>query len=118
MLTVCLCAASTTQDARLNYVEQHADRLGLDAGRLEGARVSAAGATPMWDTIDLSLKALPADEDGSVMAALVARLVALLRSAVGLATRAGTARLVGTLAARVPLLVQPHAPALVKVRVM
>lgn len=96
-------------------MEQHADRLGLDAGALEGARVRAAGASPMWDTLDLALKALPADEDGQVMAALVTRLVGLLRSAVGLATRAGTARLVAALAVRAPRQVQPHAAALVKV---
>lgn len=27
------------QDSRLNYVEQHSERLGLDAGRLESLRV-------------------------------------------------------------------------------
>lgn len=30
------------QDARLNYVEQHAERIGLDGGRLENLRVAAS----------------------------------------------------------------------------
>lgn len=40
------------QDSRLNYIEQHAGRLGLDAGRLEGARFSAAKASPMGEALD------------------------------------------------------------------
>lgn len=34
------------QDSRLNYIEQHAGRLGLDANKLEGARFSAAKVSP------------------------------------------------------------------------
>lgn len=41
------------EDARLNYVEMHAERLGLDAGRLEGARVAAAQGGPAGETLDL-----------------------------------------------------------------
>ena len=40
------------QDARLNYVEQHAERVGLDAGRLEAARVAASRASPLADALD------------------------------------------------------------------
>ena len=41
------------QDSRLNYVEQHAERMGLDSSRLENLRVSASRSTPMGDTLDL-----------------------------------------------------------------
>lgn len=41
------------EDTRLNYVEMHAERLGLDAGRLEGARVAAAQGGPAGETLDL-----------------------------------------------------------------
>jgi hypothetical protein len=48
---VCYVCCSL-QDSRLNYIEQHAGRLGLDAGRLEGARFSAAKASPMGEALD------------------------------------------------------------------
>lgn len=41
------------QDSRLNYVEQHAERMGLDSDKLESLRVSASKASPMGDTLDL-----------------------------------------------------------------
>lgn len=41
------------QDSRLNYVEQHAERIGLDSDKLESLRVSASKASPMGDTLDL-----------------------------------------------------------------
>lgn len=44
-----------SQDARLNYLEQHASRLGGDeaAGALEGARLAAARSSPLSDALDL-----------------------------------------------------------------
>ena len=41
------------QDSRLNYVEQHAERIGLDSEKLERLRVGASKASPMGDTLDL-----------------------------------------------------------------
>ena len=41
------------QDSRLNYIEQHAERIGLDSDKLEKLRVSASKASPMGDTLDL-----------------------------------------------------------------
>ena len=41
------------QDSRLNYIEQHAERIGLDSDKLENLRVSASKASPMGDTLDL-----------------------------------------------------------------
>ena len=41
------------QDSRLNYIEQHANSLGLDSDKLENARVNASKASPMNDTLDL-----------------------------------------------------------------
>ena len=38
---------SNLEDMRLNYVEQHAERLGLDQEKLESARVNAARSSPM-----------------------------------------------------------------------
>ncbi len=44
---------SGLEDSRLNYIEQHAERLGLDAGRLEGARVAASQGGLAGETLDL-----------------------------------------------------------------
>jgi len=38
---------------RLNYIEQHAERLGMDADRLDSARTSAARASPLGETLEL-----------------------------------------------------------------
>ena len=41
------------QDSRLNYLEQHADTIGLDSDKLANARVNASKMSPMNDTLDL-----------------------------------------------------------------
>ena len=37
----------------MNYIEQHAERIGLDSDKLESLRVTASKASPMGDTLDL-----------------------------------------------------------------
>lgn len=64
------------QDSRLNYIQQHAERIGLDAGRLDSVRVSAARTSPMGDTLDLCARYA----DASSVEALVPRLVPLVRA--------------------------------------
>lgn len=44
---------SSLEDMRLNYIEQHAGRMGLDSERLEDVRVSASRSTPMSDALEL-----------------------------------------------------------------
>lgn len=44
------------QDTRLNYVEQHASRLGMDSSRLEAARVSASRSSPMGEALDAAAR--------------------------------------------------------------
>ena len=41
------------QDSRLNYIEQNADRFGVDTDKLENVRVNASKMSPMNDTLDL-----------------------------------------------------------------
>jgi coenzyme F420-reducing hydrogenase delta subunit len=43
----------TLTQHRLNYIEQHAERLGMDADRLDSARTSAARASPLGETLEL-----------------------------------------------------------------
>ena len=64
------------QDSRLNYIEQHAERLGMDMGRLDAARDSAARSSPVGDTLDLCARYT----DAATLEALVPLLVPLVRT--------------------------------------
>ena len=102
--------APPLQDARLNYVEQHAEAAGIDASRLESARVAASRSSPMGDTLDVAARV--ADE--ATLPALVPVLCQLAQRGTGVNTRVGTARFIASLAARLGSTLRPHAPALTK----
>ena len=53
---LCVSLLPLPPPCRLNYVEQHAERLGLDSERLDNARVNASRSTPMTDTLDVCSK--------------------------------------------------------------
>ncbi|GLI60137.1 hypothetical protein VaNZ11_002209, partial [Volvox africanus] len=89
-------ALSSLEDVRLNYVEQHAERLGLDSERLEGARVAAARASPLGDTLDLAARLA----DSQCLEQLVPALVGTVKRGVGLNTKVGVARFIRNLASR------------------
>lgn len=72
----------------MNYVEQHAEHLGLDSDRLESLRVSASRASPMADTLEYCARIAT----GPTLAALVPRLVQLVRRGTGLNTRSSLDR--------------------------
>ncbi|EFN52702.1 hypothetical protein CHLNCDRAFT_138705 [Chlorella variabilis] len=101
---------SGLEDSRLNYIEQHAERLGLDAGRLEGARVAAAQGGPAGETLDLCARYA----DVATMAELAPRLGALVRRGVGLNTRAGAGRFITQVTRRLGGDMQPLASQLIK----
>lgn len=100
-----------TQDARLNYVEQHAERIGLDSGRLENLRVAASKSSPMSDTLDLCARYA----DAPSLEALVPALCQLVKRGVGVNTRVGSARFVASLATRMGSDIRPHAATMLKV---
>ena len=99
------------QDQRLNYVEQHAERIGVDAGRLESARVSAAKGSIMGDTLDVCARHM----DAAALEALVPVLGQLLKRGVGLNAQAGAARFISSLAMRLGSDLRPQSGALLKV---
>lgn len=107
----CMDALGLLQDARLNYVEQHAERIGLDSGRLESMRVAASKSSPMADTLDLAARYT----DIASLDALVPALCQLLKRGVGVNTRVGSARFVASLAARMGSDIRPHTGTLLKV---
>ena len=96
----------------MNYVEQHAERIGVDAGRLENLRVSAAKGSVMGDTLDVCAR----HTDVKSLDALVPVLSQLVRRGVGLATQAGAARFIASLATRMGTDLRPHSGALLKVQ--
>lgn len=51
-----LDSSGAMQDARLNYVQQHAQRAGMDEDRLEDLRVAASKSSPMGDALDLCVR--------------------------------------------------------------
>ncbi|KAK9795879.1 hypothetical protein WJX73_005986 [Symbiochloris irregularis] len=101
---------SGMEDARLNYIEQHATRAGIDSEKLENLRVSASKASPLADTLDLCARIANA----SSLPELVPRLSQLATRGVGLNTRAGTARFIGQLVSRLTSDIKPHTFALIK----
>ena len=110
MVTCLLEALSSMEDSRLNYIEQHAPAIGLSQERLEHARLQSAKASPMGETLDLLMNHV----DDEVMKELVPAIGGVLRSGVGLNTRAGAARFLSRLCLRRGSLVRPHAGKLFK----
>ena len=95
----------------MNYIEQHAARVGLNADRLESLRVSASRSSPLADTLDLCARYASSES----LPALMPRLTQLISRGVGLNTRVGTARFVGQLTSRLHSDIRPHAGTLIKV---
>jgi proteasome component ECM29 len=87
---------SGLEDSRLNYVEQHAERLGVDAGKLESARVSAAQGGILGETLETCARHV----DSETFTALAPALGGLIRRGTGLNTRAGAGRFVSQVARR------------------
>ena len=97
---------SGMEDSRLNYIEQHAASFGQAATeKLEAMRLRAAKSTPMGETLDLLMTHI----DETVMSDLVSTMSSVLRTGVGLNTRAGAGRFLQRFCMRRGRLVRPHA---------
>ena len=97
---------SGMEDSRLNYIEQHAASFGQAASeKLEAMRLRAAKSTPMGETLDLLMTHI----DETVMSDLVSTMSSVLRTGVGLNTRAGAGRFLQRFCMRRGRLVRPHA---------
>lgn len=80
-------ALSGTEDTRLNYLEQHVQRLGMDANKFEEERIRFSQSSPVADTLDICAKYI----NGSTFCDMSPNLSSFIRKAVGSATKAGTA---------------------------
>ena len=110
MVKSLLEALSQMEDSRLNYIEQHTAAIGMSAEKLEHARLQSSKQSPMGETLDV----LMGHVDETTMTDLVPALASVLRSGVGLNTRAGTCRFISRLCLRKGSLVRPHAGKLFK----
>ncbi|KAG1660153.1 hypothetical protein FOA52_007810 [Chlamydomonas sp. UWO 241] len=103
---------SSLEDTRLNYVEQHAERMNFDNDKLEAMRVSASRASPMGDTLELCSRFA----DAATLEALTPMLSGIVSRGVGLNSKVGTARFIRSLMARATKEdAKPVAPTLLRV---
>ncbi|XP_062082273.1 uncharacterized protein LOC133788708 [Humulus lupulus] len=101
---------SSLEDQGLNYVELHAANVGIQTEKLENLRISIAKGSPMWETLDLCLNVV----DSESLDQLVPRLAQLVRSGVGLNTRAGVASFLSLLVQKVGSDFRPYTSMLLK----
>ncbi|KAF7815581.1 proteasome-associated protein ECM29-like protein [Senna tora] len=101
---------SSLEDQGLNYVERHAENVGIQTEKLESLRISIAKGSPMWETLDSCIKVADAES----LEALIPALAHLVRSGVGLNTRVGVANFITLLLERIGADIKPYANMLVR----
>ncbi|KAI9114257.1 hypothetical protein K1719_014907 [Acacia pycnantha] len=101
---------SSLEDQGLNYVERHAENVGIETEKLESLRISIAKGSPMWETLDSCIKVADAES----LDALIPALAHLVRSGVGLNTRVGVANFITLLLERIGADIKPYANLLVR----
>ncbi|QDZ21911.1 proteasome-associated protein ECM29 [Chloropicon primus] len=92
-LLECLSGLESTS---MNYIEQHADRVGIDKEELDNLRIQAANASMVGDMLDR----ISACADTEVLPDLSSKLSDLLKNGFGTNTRAGTARFLSSVTLR------------------
>ncbi|KAF6252864.1 armadillo-type protein [Scenedesmus sp. NREL 46B-D3] len=110
VVPVLLEALSGMEDARLNYVEQHAESVGLDSDQLAAARLAAARSSSITEALDAASRALT----GPAALEMAPALADLVRRGVGLNSKVGTANFIRGLAGRLRQELRPAAPTLLK----
>jgi proteasome component ECM29 len=109
---VLLESLATTESQQLNYLQLHASagRTNIGQDDLEKARLQMSQSSPIWDTLDLTVR----HADATTNDELLPRLASLVRTGTGLPTRCGTARYVRMMAETHKDDVKRHAPRLLK----
>ncbi|KAL6519030.1 hypothetical protein OROHE_017454 [Orobanche hederae] len=88
---------SSLEDQGMNYVELHAENVGIQTEKLENMRISIAKGSPMWETLEFCIDVV----DSQTLEKLVPRLAQLVRSGIGLNTRVGVANFISLLVQKV-----------------
>ncbi|KAH6814295.1 ARM repeat superfamily protein, partial [Perilla frutescens var. frutescens] len=102
---------SSLEDQGMNYVEMHAENVGIQAEKLENLRISIAKGSPMWETLEFCIDVV----DPHSLELLVPRLSQLVRSGIGLNTRVGVANFISLLVQKVGLDIKPFTTMLLKI---
>ncbi|CAN0382024.1 unnamed protein product [Ectocarpus sp. 12 AP-2014] len=101
---------SALEPQALQYMQFHAEtQLEMTQDQMERLRLSVSRAGPLQDALDSCYRHL---DHAGVVEALMPRLLGLLRSGTGLATRSASAYLVLSLCERAPLEIHRAAPRL------
>ncbi|XP_057801656.1 uncharacterized protein LOC131016878 isoform X2 [Salvia miltiorrhiza] len=101
---------SSLEDQGMNYVEMHAENVGIQTEKLENLRISIARGSPMWETLEFCIDVV----DSHSLEILVPRLSQLVRSGIGLNTRVGVANFIGQLVQKVGLDIKPFTSMLLR----
>ncbi|PIN26135.1 hypothetical protein CDL12_01113 [Handroanthus impetiginosus] len=101
---------SSLEDQGMNYVELHAENVGIQTEKLENLRISIAKGSPMWETLEFCIDVV----DSHSLELLVPRLAQLIRSGVGLNTRVGVANFISLLVQKVGGDIKPFTSMLLK----
>ncbi|GAB2246168.1 hypothetical protein Droror1_Dr00001661 [Drosera rotundifolia] len=110
LVTCMLESLSSLEDQGLNYVERHAENIGIQTEKLENLRISIAKGSPMWETLEFCIAVV----DKESLDLLIPRLAQLVRSGVGLNTRVGVATFITLLVQRINREIGPFANMLLK----
>ncbi|KAL9260866.1 Proteasome adapter and scaffold protein ECM29-like protein [Drosera capensis] len=110
-LVACMLESlSSLEDQGLNYVERHAENIGIQTEKLENLRISIAKGSPMWETLECCIAVV----DKESLDLLIPRVAQLVRSGVGLNTRIGVATFITLLVQRINREIGPFANMLLK----
>uniref|UniRef100_I3JQE4 Ecm29 proteasome adaptor and scaffold n=3 Tax=Oreochromis niloticus TaxID=8128 RepID=I3JQE4_ORENI len=102
LIPALLESLSTLEPQVLNYLSLRATE--QEKSAMDAARLSAAKASPMMETVNMCLQHL----DVAVLGELVPRLCDLLKSGVGLGTKGGCASVIVSLTVQCPQDLTPH----------
>ncbi|KAF9960381.1 hypothetical protein BGZ65_012418, partial [Modicella reniformis] len=95
----------------MNYLSFHTEKYQVSQEQLEGTRLNAVKLSPMMEGIDSCLE----NVDETVMPALADQLVATIRKAVGLPTKAGCAHLLVSICIKKPAVVRDYSDTFLKI---
>ncbi|KAL3621946.1 hypothetical protein CASFOL_034142 [Castilleja foliolosa] len=101
---------SSLEDQGMNYVELHAEKVGIQTEKLENLRISIAKGSPMWETLEFCIDVV----DSDTLEKLVPRLAQLVRSGIGLNTRVGVANFISLLVQKVGVDIKPFTTMLLR----
>ncbi|KAI1309120.1 hypothetical protein EDD11_004131 [Mortierella claussenii] len=110
-IVVALLEGLTSMEPQMmNYLSFHTDKYQVSQDQLESARLNAAKLSPMMEGIEACLE----NVDEMIMPVLSEQVIAIIRKAVGLPTKAGCAHLLVSICIKKPSIVGPHSDIFLK----